>query len=363
MVFTHVRNKLFPVQSPPKRILLIQLGDLGDLVVSFPCIRALKETYPEASVYVAVHQKAAELIDLCPWASGAIIVEERPGEGMGRKIKRQFDFITHLRSHNFDMAIDLRAGDRGAILAFLSGAGKRYTAYYGWNLLRSLFFTRQIKLHALTSPHMVDFNLDILSAFNIATGQKNPEAVVPAEKRQQLRALLLKEGVPRQSSIVAIQPFSLWPYKEWGDQKFIELIAWIRAEFDLPVIVTGSLQEQARAGRIVEGCNGQVYNFAGKTSLAMFAALLEACRLMIGVDSSGAHIAAAVGTPTVTIYGPASPQTWAPRGPKNRIVQKGWSCVPCNRTGCEGSKECRCLKELEVSEVKQVVDKLLSEIM
>jgi len=87
----------------------------------------------------------------------------------------------------------------------------------------------------------------------------------------------------------------------------------------------------------------------------MYAALLQRCDLFIGVDSAGLHIAAAVGTPTVSIYGPSAPASWAPRGSSHLVVQKDWPCVPCRRKGCDDSEQCRCLDELTVEEILQAV--------
>jgi len=86
------------------------------------------------------------------------------------------------------------------------------------------------------------------------------------------------------------------------------------------------------------------------------AALIQACQLFIGVDSAGMHIAAAVGTPTVIIFGPSAPASWAPTGNHHAIVQKDLPCVPCRQKGCDGSEVSRCLEELAVDEVWAVVE-------
>ena len=98
-----------------------------------------------------------------------------------------------------------------------------------------------------------------------------------------------------------------------------------------------------------------VYNFAGKTSINMFAAVLKACKLFIGGDSAGIHIAAAVGTPTVGIFGPASVSVWAPRGERHTVVYKKLPCTPCDLKGCESMGISKCLEKLTVDEVVSVV--------
>ena len=134
------------------------------------------------------------------------------------------------------------------------------------------------------------------------------------------------------------------------------MIRWIVSEYGLPVIVAGSPEESARADELKRMSGLNVYNFAGKTSIGMFAAVLKESKLFIGGDSAGIHISAAVGTPTVSIFGPASSFAWAPRGKQHAIVyNQKISCVPCDLKGCEGRGISRCLDELAVDEVISVV--------
>jgi heptosyltransferase-3 len=145
--------------------------------------------------------------------------------------------------------------------------------------------------------------------------------------------------------------------------KYISLIKWITSEHKLPVIITGSPDERERAEEIMKVCgNNNLSNLAGKTSIGMFAALLKACALFIGGDSAGIHIAAAVGTPTVGIFGPFSSAVWAPRGERHVTVQKTLPCVPCHQKGCHDSEVSRCLEELTVDEAKPVVNSRFSTV-
>ena len=156
--------------------------------------------------------------------------------------------------------------------------------------------------------------------------------------------------------MIVIQPFSQWKYKEWGMKKFAALVSWIRSEYRFPVILTGSHGEREKADEIKTMSGESTFNFAGKTSIGMFAALLKSCNMFIGGDSAGIHISAAVGTPTVSIFGPASPSVWAPRGEQHAVVyNRKRPCVPCDSKGCEGRGISRCLEELTVDDVKSVV--------
>ena len=133
------------------------------------------------------------------------------------------------------------------------------------------------------------------------------------------------------------------------------MIDWLISEYNVSIIITGSFDERERAGEIIKKCRQNTYNLAGETSIGTLAAVFKACRLFIGVDSAGVHIAAAVGLPTVSIFGPSSYIDWAPRGKQHRVVHKDFQCVPCQDKGCQGSEISRCLDELTFEEVKTVV--------
>ena len=345
-----------------RNILLVQLGDIGDVVLSFPSIRALRENFPQANVIVAVMEKVGELIEDCPWASGVITINKSKRR-WDQEITYQKDFFSRLRKYDFDLAIDLRTGQRGATLAFLSGARQRIGFYaYDGKLWRNKAFTNLALLKGRPGQHMAEYYLKLLTTYNIKTENIWPEINVPVEKQQVASALFKQEKISSDMPVIAIQPFSLWQYKEWETDKYIRLINWIGAEYKMPVIITGSPDERKRAEKIIKDCKQDVFNLAGKTSIGIFAAVLKACSLFIGGDSSGIHIAAAVGTPTVSIFGPASSVAWAPRGKGHMAVYKDLTCLPCNQKGCQGSGISRCLKELTVDEIMPVVKDQINRI-
>lgn len=348
------------IQGSPRSILLIQLGDIGDVVLSTPCIRALRENYPQAKIVVAVWGKAAELLEDCPWLDHVIPVTKQ-SRSFWEEIFFQFDFFRKLRNFHFDLAIDLRTGTRGAILAFLSGARQRIGFYAeDGKLWRNRLFTGLLHREYAPGHHVVDYLLSLLEAFGLNTEQHDSELVVSGAKLEKIEVFLKEEKIEPGSMLVAVQPFSLWQYKEWGQDKYISLISWLVEKQNATVLVTGSAPERQRAEEIVRNCDKRCYNLAGKTSIAMYAALLKKCRLFIGVDSAGLHIAAAVGTPTVSIFGPSSPISWAPRGVRHLVVQKEFDCVPCRQKGCNGSEKSRCLDELTVNEVVEKLERLVN---
>ncbi|MCX5875855.1 MAG: glycosyltransferase family 9 protein [Deltaproteobacteria bacterium] len=169
------------IAGSPRSILLIQLGDIGDVVLTLPCVRALRETYPHARIIVAAWDKGSELLEDCPWLDQVIAVAKRSRSFL-EEIRFQIDFFRNLRSLHCDLAIDLRTGTRGAIMAFLSSAPQRIGFYAeDGKLWRNRIFTSLLKREYTPDLHVADYLLCLLEAFGITTKQRIPELVVAAQ--------------------------------------------------------------------------------------------------------------------------------------------------------------------------------------
>jgi len=345
-----------------RSILLIQLGDIGDVVVTFPCVRALKENFPAAAVHVAVHEKAAGLIAGCRWADGVIVA--RQTRGLAGTIRHGFDLFSRLKHLRFDLVFDLRTGDRGAIMTLLTGARQRVSFWGRHNTWwRNRIFTHLVQARRHNSPFIVDYYLGLPGVFGIRPQSSVPVFDVSAEHENAARDVLAVHGIADGDAVVAVQPFSLWAYKEWPADRMGAFMDWLRQRYLVRVIVTGAPDQKARADGMVAGREPSVVNLAGRTSLPLLAALLKRCSMAIGVDSAGCHLAAAVGTPTATIFGPGNFTEWAPRGAHHRVVHHDMPCIPCRDKGCNGSERSRCLETLEVDRVIDHVRPQLDDLL
>lgn len=351
------------LKQPIRRILLIQLGDIGDVVLAIPTIRSLKRHYPQSHLTVAVRKKASGLLQLCQWCDDILSIGEEKASFQDR-IVHHLRFFRSLRKRQFDLAFDMRTGTRGALLAFLSGAPDRI----GFQALDDPWRNRLF--NHLTEPpmdrprlHMAHYHLLLLDRYGVAVDAGWPRLHVTAHYRDATDRLLGQYHVPKKLPLIAIQPFSLWRYKEWGMKKFRLLIQWLVDRHDVAVVVCGTAPERPRVARMTEGLStGGVLNMAGKTPIALYAALLARCRLFIGCDSAGVHIAAAVETPTATIYGPSSPDSWAPRDKGHMVIRKDMNCVPCRQKGCRNSGVSLCLEELSLDDVIKQIEPLIQDL-
>lgn len=361
--------------KPPqmRRILIIQLGDIGDVVWSLPALQAVRDAYPGAEVAVLVREGSGSLL-----VAGTLppkIFEVRKGLGESLRL------IRALRRERFDIVFDFRGDERGGYMAFVTGAPIRAALYYlGLPWLRNRLFTHLVApTGTALGVGAADLSLHLLQAFGIETGKIIPEIHLSKEVRLRAERILADEGITapeaatggggermragtiRRGGWVTVNPFSRWSYKEWGLPKWVQIIDWLWTEFGIAAVIVGAPAERERAGELGNACAGKVYNLAGKTTLAELAGVLQLSRLHIGVDSAAPHIAAAAGTPTVTLYGPSDWRYWAPPGERNRVVVPEMACAPCHLKGCEGSGISRCLDTLPVERVRAVIRDGLSD--
>ncbi|UCE33608.1 MAG: glycosyltransferase family 9 protein [Deltaproteobacteria bacterium] len=345
------------------RVLLIQLGDIGDVVLTTPTMRALRENLVSSTIFVLVHEPAKGIVENCPWVDGTMSVEKKK-RGLRDTIAYHKDFLTALRGERFELTIDLRAGTRGAILSFLSGAGIRIGRYSeNGELWRNRLFTHLVRPKNELDQYSSLHSLNILAPLDLNIKDPLPVLEVPLEKEDRALELLRKAKVPLDKPIIALHPFSRWGYKEWPIQNYIRLIDHMGSRYPVCFVITGTPEEKHRAAEITRGSHANAYNLAGRTSISELPGVLKKCSLLIGIDSAAVHIAASVGTPTTTIFGPSSPTNWAPRGTQHQVVSMNLPCVPCREKGCDNSEVSRCLRELGVHEVITPVEKQIRNII
>ncbi len=346
-------------------VLLIQLGDIGDVVWTTPAIRAVRQSLPKASVSLMVREGFGSLLEADPDVYRLYEIRRQTGN-IFQRIAGHLSFLKSLRDEQVDLAVDLRLGDRGAFMAFLSGAPIRITMHHPPNipLLRRLFFSHAaIPCDVPPERGAAEQTLRILRTLGIDTADKLPRLIVSDYEKHKARKLLAQKPAFSPARWISINPYSRWSYKEWSEDKWVEIIEWLWETYAIAPVIIGSLDEAAQAHALMERCKAPVLSVAGKTTLAELAGLLSLSLLHIGVDSAAPHIAAAVGTPTVTIYGPSSWLDWAPVGNAHRIIIPDRTCAPCHAKGCNGSGRSLCLDELSVEKVKETLRAALDDLL
>ena len=346
-----------------RNVLLIQLGDIGDVVWATPTFRAVKEAYPEANVSVLLRQSFGSLLEADPHIH-RIFEVKRYKNNLIEKLKGQLRSLRALRKERFDLVFDLRSDDRGTFMAFLSGAPIRASIIYHAIPWRNKFFTHLADPPPVdkTNYTAADQSLRVIRAFGIDSQNDVPKLWVSEAVHNRVRDLFDKEGID-EDHIISLNPFSRWKYKEYSYDKWIEIIDWLWEEYEIATIIVGSYEEKEQSEFITQQCRGRVFNLTGKTTLGELVGTLCRSSLHLGVDSAAPHIAAVVGTPTITIYGPSDWRTWAHQGDMHSVVVPDLDCVPCQKKGCSDNGISKCLEELKVEKIREAIRKSLNNIL
>ncbi len=360
-----------------RKILVIKLRHIGDVLLTAPVFRVLKEYFPDAHVAALVNRGTEEVL------TGNSFIDEiiafkgdiRGLSGM-KRIKEEIRFLRQTRGKSFDLTIDLTGGDRSAVLSYVSGAGCRLAR----DPMRQGMTGKRFLYTRLVRPdegyHTVLQNLEIVRSIGVKADNLRVDFHIPDEAGRTIRSTLSRHGITEKDTVVHIHPTSRWLFKCWKDEYMAEVIRRMTGN-GLKVIVTSSPSErEIRKTRHIlsmVGKDAALLDLCGSTSIKELAAVSAASDLFFGVDSAPMHIAAAVGTPAVALFGPSSAVLWGPWDNDNSfknpysmkngrqesgihtVLQKDWECVPCHMDGCNGSKASKCLEDIPPSEVVDIL--------
>ena len=273
---------------------------------------------------------------------------------MGQRAARELEFLRTVRGRGFDLAVNMTEGDRGAFLCLASGAATKVGLH---DPGKSFWWKKRVFDCLVRVPdwkaHMVEQMLEIPRRLGLEPGDKRVEIFYSPEDEERVRELLADEGVAPRESVVHIHPTSRWLFKCWRDEAVASVIDSLEKTGDVRVVLTSGKEEREleKIDRILGFCQSRPVNLAGRVSLKQLAALSRRSRLFIGVDTAPMHIAAAVGTPVLALFGPSGEFNWGPWGDGHVVIKKDWECRPCGKDGCQGSKKSRCLEEISEEEV------------
>lgn len=376
-----------------KKVLIIKLRHIGDVLLTIPAIRAVRETFPSAYIAALVNKGTEEVLTGNPLLDEVIVYERGIQRlPLPQRVRRELGFMRMIRKKDFDMAIDLTSGDRPAILSFLSGA--RYRLAYDPEG-KGFWGKRYLYTH-LVSPngmpgHVVLQNLYPLRQFGIETTDLGVTIFPSKDDEEYVDKLLQEGGIRSGEPFVHIHPVSRWLFKCWRDEYMGGVIRWL-LDKGIKVVITSSPDkgemEKVRGvlSLVTTPHSSLLVDLSGRTTLKHMAVISKRANLFFGIDSAPMHIAAAVGTPVMALFGPTGAYDWGPwdnsqwsvvsdqrsegtpypkknglqRSSLHTVIQRDWDCVPCGKDGCNGSKRCECLEDIKVEEVIEVLSAIVT---
>jgi lipopolysaccharide heptosyltransferase II len=353
----------------PRRILVIRLDLIGDLVLSMTTVRALKHAYPDTAIDLLALPTSAKVVMGDPDLNEIITYDpnvwRRPKALIQLKNWRKaYNLLSLLHARDYDIAVSV-FGRWAGILAALSGAKRRVG--FGRESYPGLMTDNVRGRHwrSRDHKHEVDYCLELARAAGAitSTADRIPHLYVDPLAQQQLEQLLEREGIVPEKPIIACHISSnngqskRWPIPYWAT-----LIDKLIRGQNAQVILTGAPGDISLIASVTHQMEEQALNLAGKTSLPQLVALLKRANLVISGDSGPMHIAAAVETPVIAIHGPTDPALSGPVSPTATVLRSDIWCSPCyNATG---SADCRffttqCMKNILPSQVYKVVQEKL----
>jgi heptosyltransferase I len=338
-------------------ILIIKLSAIGDVIHTLPSLSALRGLYPDAHITWVVEEAAADLVKNHPYLDAVVISRRKSWSkdfqsGKFKQLLKEISsFIKTLQQRPYDLVIDFHGLFKSSMIVLLS-RGKRKLGYNSLQELSGLFLNEKITEDM--NKHAVDRYLD----FPRYLGAKieSVDFVLSPDRDAENRAkILLEKYNLEDKKFVAINPVAYWETKLWNDEKFAKLADLINNRLKMKVVFTGSEKESIE--KITSLMATESINLGGATTLPDLAYLYKKARIVVTTDSGPMHLAAAVETPVIALFGPTDPARTGPYGAGHTIIRAGLSCSPCFLKKCSTRK---CMADISPQQVFAAVKKILT---
>jgi heptosyltransferase II len=354
-----------------KRILFINPFGIGDVLFTFPALRAVREANPGSFIGYWCNERVGGLFQDNPRVNKVFVLSRGDIKKIYQRsrlegVKEFFGLLRQIKREKFDCAFDFSLDRRYGLIAKILGIRERIGFDYKG---RGKSLTDTISLAGYYRRHVVEYYLDLLRLANIEPRGKTLELFVSQESKAGARAMLRENGVREADPVIGMVPAAgaSWgkdaSLKHWSTYKFAELADKLIAEKNVKVILLGDASERGVAGNILASMKGKAVDFTGKTSIPLLAGLIGSCRLLLANDGGPLHMAVALDVPTVSIFGPVDENVYGPYPPSERhiVVKKALECRPCYQKfalgDCEREREC--IRSISVDEVYTAIRRLL----
>lgn len=340
-----------------QNILIVRTDRIGDVILTTPAVAALREAYPLARLSMAVTPTTREVVEGNPHVDEVIVYEQN---GRHRGFLGYWQFIRELRKRKFDAAVIYHTKKRTNLICFLAGIPHRIGFQNNkWGFL----LTQKVKdTRPLGDKHEYQYCLEVLKRFGVDTQVSRPVLYLPFKKEAEdwAERFWLENGLRDSKKTIAIHAGASCISKRWPAARFADVINHLLAKYPLHILLIGGSDSRHISGAIKSQVKSPLLDLTGQTSLSQLASLLKRCQLLISNDSGPVHVAVAVGTPVISIFGRnqagLSPTRWRPLGPFDIVLHKEVGCEVCLAHNCQIDFEC--LRAIGPDDVLEAVDAL-----
>ncbi len=354
-------RKLFP-NFHPYNMLVLRLGSLGDLLHVLPAVQAIQRHFPKTKIHWAVDDRHARLLEMAPELEGLVVFERKRVTPMLSSLANFWkgvgavrDFIRRLRSFRFVASLDFHARLRSGFFSFFSGARVRlgYRTLSEGNYLFN-------NVHVPTSDgHAIERHMKLAQACGADHEPQRPKLVVPTKALEEIDDFLAHHDLQAER-FVFVHPGCSTGVKQWPMEHWATLMQQLHERHELRSVVGHGPGEEESAQELVHHVPGAI--LAPEPDLHGLAALCKRAKLAVAPDTGPLHVAAALGTPVVGLYGPTRPEQYGPYWEPCRVVDAGAGCP--DRTRCykrrhQEDARCDCLAKLSPDTVRTACEDLL----
>ena len=340
----------------PRRILITRTDRLGDVVLSTPVIRHMRGLYPEAHIAFMVRPENRGAVINNPDLDEVILYDKR---GSHRSLWKTFLFARSLAEKKFDAAIALHPTNRAHMIFFIAGIPARI----GYDRKMPWLLTKRVPhLKHLGREHEIEYNFRMLqeAGFDVSGADRAPYIVTSQEDKDFVDSVIRDKGLSGDNMIAAHAGASC-PSKRWMPESFARTADSLSEGHGSEIVLVGGGETIPVSGEVARRMKKKPADLTGKLSVGQLAELLSRCRLFVSNDSGPVHVAVAVGTPSVVIFGRnypgLSPERWGPFGDNNAILHKDVGCEKCLAHNCD--KDFKCLRAVAVEEVLSAASKII----
>ena len=325
-----------------RHILFIKPSSLGDIVHAMPTCAAIHQAYPKARLTWLVKREWAGLVERIDGVDRVWPVEST--------LKGWLSQVSPLRAERFDLVVDLQGLFRSAAIGWLGGSSL-LVGFANGREGSPWFYSRRVPVPQL-EMHAVDRYLLVAKAVGaVESGAPEFRFHIPQTDYEEVDRLLNRSGITPETRWVAMNVSARWPTKRWPAASFAEVADRLQQDGSGAAVMIGGPDERADVAAVIGMMKTPAIDLAGSTAVGLLPALLSRASLLITNDSGPMHIAAAVGTPVVALFGPTSAARTGPYGLGHRVLTTELSCRPCLSRTCQNPVQLECLTRISPEQV------------
>ncbi len=336
--------KKFP--ENPDRILIRSTNWIGDAIMTTPAVRSIRLNFPDADITLLALPWVADVFTACPHIDHIFIYDKK---GRHRGLKGKLRLAADLRQHGYDLTILLQNAFEAALITTLAGIPVRsgYTTDG-----RALLLTNGVRKPSdIKTRHQVHYYQEMLEGLGLQAGPDALELFLEPDAVQEAEVLLDRALQGRAVPLIGLNPGAAYgPAKRWPAAKYGRLAAGLAAATDGLFLIFGTEADQDAAAEIAAAAGSNVLDLTGKTSLALALACIDRCNVFVTNDSGLMHVAAALNTPLVAIFGSTDHIATGPYSKQATVIRKSLDCSPCMKTHCP-KEHFNCMQQISVDEV------------